>query len=98
MQCKDNKKYHRGASMKREATIIEIIEKIKTIISKEKNSDKKIKEIEVANFLKISQNNLAVMKQRGKVPYESIVKLCIKKNISIDDMLTTKITNIKFLT
>ncbi len=75
--------------MKRKSTITEIIEKIKIVIAKEKNSDKKIKEIEVANFLQISQSNLAVTKARGKVPYESIINLCIKKNISIDNMLLT---------
>ena len=43
---KNNKKYHRGVTMKRNSSITEIIEKIKLVIAKEKNSDKKIKEID----------------------------------------------------
>ena len=63
----------------------EIIEKIKNIISKEKN--KKIFDKDVAKELGITQANFATLKSRNKIPYQQILDFCARKKISINWLL-----------
>ena len=63
----------------------EVLEKIKDILSKEKN--KKIFDKDVANELGLTQANLATLKSRDRIPYQQILDFCARKKISINWLL-----------
>lgn len=65
---------------------IEIVEEIKSVISKD-FSGKKIFDKDVADILGISQMNFATMKKRNKIPFNELLDFCAKKSISINWIL-----------
>lgn len=65
---------------------IEIVEEIKSIISKD-FSGKKIFDKDVADILGISQMNFATMKKRNKIPFNELLDFCAKRSISINWIL-----------
>lgn len=68
--------------------VSEIIEKLKDILSNDNSSvPKRIYDKDVANALGISQVNFATMKNRGKIPFDSILDFCASKKISINWLL-----------
>jgi len=62
--------------------ILKVIEKLKAVLSEEKNI--KIYDKDIANELDISQANFATMKTRNKIPYSNILDFCAIKKISIN--------------
>ncbi len=62
--------------------ILKVIEKLKAVLSEEKNI--KIYDKDIANELDISQANFATMKTRNKIPYQNILDFCALKKISIN--------------
>ena len=62
--------------------ILKVIEKLKGVLSEEKNI--KIYDKDIANELDISQANFATMKTRNKIPYSNILDFCAIKKISIN--------------
>lgn len=64
----------------------EIIERVKDIISEE-IGNKKVYDKDVATALGISKENFSMLKKRGKIPYEELLKFCAKKKISINWLL-----------
>ena len=65
----------------------EIIEKLKDIISRDSENEKKVFDKDVATALNITQANFATMKNRAKIPYTNILEFCAKKKISINWLL-----------
>ena len=65
---------------------IEIVEEIKSVISKD-FSGKKIFDKDVADTLGISQMNFATMKKRNKIPFNELLDFCAKRSISINWIL-----------
>ena len=66
--------------------ITEIIERLKDVLSAEKDSGK-VFDKDVANELGLSQVNFASMKNRGKIPFGNILDFCALKKISINWLL-----------
>jgi len=66
--------------------VINIIEKLKDVLSKDGNNNK-IYDKDVAESLNITQANLATMKTRNKVPFSNILDFCAIKKISINWLL-----------
>lgn len=66
--------------------VSEIIEKLKDILSQDGNNGK-VFDKDVATALDLSQVNFATMKNRGKIPFSSILDFCAKKKISINWLL-----------
>ena len=66
--------------------IIEIIDKIKDIISSD-HLNKRVFDKDVAAALGISKDSLTHFKKRNAVPYEQIVYFCAKRKISINWVL-----------
>ncbi len=64
----------------------EIIEKLKDILSQD-GKNGKVFDKDVAGALDLSQVNFATMKNRGKIPFASILDFCAKKKISINWLL-----------
>ncbi|KIM03933.1 MAG: phage repressor protein [Sulfurovum sp. AS07-7] len=58
----------------------EIIEKIKDVISE--NKQNKIFDKDVANILGIPQGTFATMKKRNSIPYKELLEFCAAKKIS----------------
>ena len=88
--------------------ILEIIEKLKDVLSSE-YPDRKIFDKDVASALGMSKESLSHLKKKGGVPYEQIAKFCAKRKISINWILfdqlpksleeeTQKYTRIKHFT
>lgn len=67
--------------------VSEIIEKLKDILSSDESLSKKVYDKDVASALGISQVNFATMKNRGKIPFDSILDFCARKKISINWLL-----------
>ena len=51
-----------------------------------KNKDVKVYDKEVALALGISPINLATLKRRNSIPFESILNFCYKENISCSEI------------
>ena len=66
--------------------INEIIEKLRDVLSSEKN-DGKVFDKEIANALDLTSVNFATMKKRNSVPFSNILDFCALKKISINWML-----------
>ncbi len=64
----------------------DMIEKLKDVLSGEKEEDK-IYDKDVATALEITQANFATMKTRNKIPYNSVLDFCALKKISINWLL-----------
>jgi len=62
---------------------VEIIERIKDIISTKKIGGK-VYDKDVAAELGIAQASFATMKKRGSIPYKEIMEFCARKKISIN--------------
>jgi SOS-response transcriptional repressor LexA len=62
--------------------IVNIIEKLKDVLSQE--SEKKIFDKDVATALDITQANFATIKLRNKIPFSNILDFCALKKISIN--------------
>ena len=65
--------------------VLNIIEKLKDVLSNETN--KKIFDKDVATALEITQANFATIKQRNKIPFANILDFCALKKISINWLL-----------
>lgn len=63
----------------------EIVEKIKDIISF--NYKRRVYDGDVAKVLGMSSNKLAMRIMRDSIPYKHICEFCVKRNISINDIL-----------
>lgn len=63
-----------------------ILEKLKDILSVELGN-KRVFDKDVAPYLHMSKENLAVHKKRNVIPYEAIAYFCAKRNISINWIL-----------
>ena len=66
--------------------INEIIEKLRDVLSSEKN-DGKVFDKDIANALDLTSVNFATMKKRNSVPFSNILDFCALKKISINWML-----------
>lgn len=66
--------------------INEIIEKLRDVLSSEKDKGR-IFDKDIANALDISSVNFATMKKRNSIPFASILDFCALKKISINWML-----------
>ena len=66
--------------------INEIIEKLRDVLSSEKNNGK-IFDKEIANALDLTSVNFATMKKRNSIPFSNILDFCALKKISINWML-----------
>jgi len=66
--------------------VINIIEKLKDVLSKDGKNDK-VFDKDVADSLNITQANLATMKTRNKIPFANILDFCAIKKISINWLL-----------
>lgn len=66
--------------------IVEIIEKLKDVLSLELQ-DKKIYDKDVAKALGMSKESLSIFKRKNGIPYEQIAKFCAKRRISINWIL-----------
>ncbi|MEA3513026.1 MAG: S24 family peptidase [Campylobacterota bacterium] len=64
----------------------EIIEKLRDVLSSEKNNGK-VFDKEIANALDITSVNFATMKKRNSVPFSNILDFCALKKISINWLL-----------
>ncbi len=62
---------------------VEIIERLKDIISSDKQGGK-VFDKDVAAELGISQATFATMKKRGAIPYKEIMEFCAKRKISVN--------------
>jgi len=69
--------------------IKEIIEKLKDKISLAKGN-KKVYDKDVAIFLNISYNTLAMHKSRNSTPFKFIIKACLKNNIDLNYIFKEK--------
>ena len=63
--------------------VSEIIEKLKDVLSTDGKKGK-IFDKDVATALGLSQVNFATMKNRNKIPYNSVLDFCAAKKISIN--------------
>jgi len=66
--------------------INEIIEKLRDVLSSERN-DGKVFDKDIANALELTSVNFATMKKRNSVPFSNILDFCALKKISINWML-----------
>ncbi|MGK0256462.1 MAG: hypothetical protein ACI81I_001079 [Arcobacteraceae bacterium] len=66
--------------------INEIIEKLRDVLSSEKDNGK-VFDKEIANALDLTSVNFATMKKRKSVPFSNILNFCALKKISINWML-----------
>ncbi|PIF04736.1 MAG: peptidase S24 [Arcobacter sp.] len=66
--------------------INEIIEKLRDVLSSEKDNGK-VFDKEIAKALDLTSVNFATMKKRNSVPYSNILDFCALKKISINWML-----------
>ena len=66
--------------------INEIIDKLRDVLSSEKESGK-IFDKEIANALDLTSVNFATMKKRNSIPFSNILDFCALKKISINWML-----------
>tara|TARA_B110000046_G_C12936997_1_gene374027 strand:+ start:170 stop:826 length:657 start_codon:yes stop_codon:yes gene_type:complete len=66
--------------------INEIIEKLRDVLSSEKDTGK-VFDKEIANALDLTSVNFATMKKRQSVPFSNILDFCALKKISINWML-----------
>jgi SOS-response transcriptional repressor LexA len=66
--------------------ISEIIEKLRDVLSSEKENGK-IFDKDIANALDLTSVNFATMKKRNSVPFSNILDFCALKKISINWML-----------
>jgi len=66
--------------------ISEIIEKLRDVLSSEKD-DGKVFDKEIASALDLTSVNFATMKKRNSVPFSNILDFCALKKISINWML-----------
>ena len=66
--------------------ISEIIEKLRDVLSSEKNNGK-VFDKDIANALDLTSVNFATMKKRNSVPFSNILNFCALKKISINWML-----------
>jgi len=66
--------------------INEIIEKLRDVLSSEKN-DGKVFDKEIATALDLTSVNFATMKKRNSVPFSNILDFCALKKISINWLL-----------
>lgn len=66
--------------------INEIIEKLRDVLSSEKDKGR-VFDKEIANALDISSVNFATMKKRNSIPFANILDFCALKKISINWML-----------
>jgi len=66
--------------------INEIIEKLRDVLSSEKD-DGKVFDKEIASALDLTSVNFATMKKRNSVPFSNILDFCALKKISINWML-----------
>jgi len=64
----------------------DVMERIEAILATEKQS-RHIYNKEIAKALALSPEYYAVIKKRGKVPYEAIALFCKKREISINWIL-----------
>jgi len=64
---------------------MDVIERVRDVLMKEK--DKKILYKDIALALGLGQDYLAVIKRRGKVPYEALAIFADKENISLNWLL-----------
>jgi hypothetical protein len=62
----------------------EILEKLKIIIEDSVPDGVKVKDKDVALALGITQNRLATLKKRKKIPYKEIMDLCVDRDILIE--------------
>ena len=68
--------------------LADILERIREVISCEK--DGKILYKDIASALEIGQDYLAVIKRRGKIPYEALALFADKKDINLNWILMGK--------
>jgi len=66
--------------------INEIIEKLRDVLSSEKNNGK-VFDKEIAKALELTSVNFATMKKRNSVPFSNILDFCALKKISINWLL-----------
>jgi len=66
--------------------ISEIIEKLRDVLSSEKN-DGKVFDKDIATALDLTSVNFATMKKRNSIPFSNILNFCALKKISINWML-----------
>jgi len=66
--------------------ISEIIEKLRDVLSSEKDNGK-IFDKDIANALELTSVNFATMKKRNSVPFSNILDFCALKKISINWLL-----------
>ncbi|MBL0708236.1 MAG: LexA family transcriptional regulator [Sulfurimonas sp.] len=67
-------------------TFINIIKKIKTIVSREYDS-KIIFDKDIADLLGVPQMNFATMKKRNRIPFNELMDFCASRRISINWIL-----------
>jgi len=66
--------------------IIEIVDRLKDILSKE-IPDRRVFDKDIASALNMSKESFSIMKKKGNIPYEQISKFCAKRKISINWIL-----------
>ncbi len=54
------------------------------------NSKKKVLDKDIADALEISQSNFATIKRRNSMPYENILKYCLKEGICCSKLFFEK--------
>ena len=71
----------------------EIVEKIKNIISL--NYHRAIYDKDVAKFLEMSSQQLTSRINRDSIPYKKVCEFCVKRKISINDILYNQRLGVK---
>jgi len=64
----------------------EVMQRVKKILHNN-NEEKKIRDRDIANALKLNAQYFAVIKKRNKIPYENLAYFCKDKKVSLNWIL-----------